>query len=567
MCYSPLLMRSNALSTNVGYRSFNFVSCGDCFQCRTQKATSFYVRATKEMQLYNDPKCMILFVLLTYNEEFLPRVSNDTLAYVGDSMSKDVMCKNILGDSVDMNDNVIKKHRLSKNCPWDDQSGALCNVDFKPLPCFNYLDIDKFFKKLRSRFLKHLGYLPIFSYFLVAENGDTKQRPHYHMMFYINLPKSFYFLCRSIIIDSWTEKVHCPHFVPYVNKDGSFKRLHRDGTPYGYVCKTISKSRGLVFFDDQDGKQFVDPNDPKVSRYLSQYLTTDPYFQSVHHDNLKQLSPRNQRLYIKKFGSFRLTSQFFGISALWDKSLNVSTGKIVVNKGCDHSVDLPIYYYRYVYYTKNEKTQRYERNSNYTKLLVNRIPERYSNLLKSFSRFYDHIKTAKLHPQMFSVYQNYVCQGLSDVNESLFNHSCTALSPYELCDILLKSVDSISYQQLLGYYLLLFTVRKDVQNSMSYIAFECLDYTFLHLDDKEFVFKALENYYEIQENAPKLGDHPNSDVFDVRFVVYESLCVLFSVWLKFDLVTTNVNKFNDWNKKAKSLGKAKYLARPHALAI
>ena len=277
MCYQPLLMPSNARYKNVGYRTFNFVPCQHCFQCRTQKATSYYVRAFHEFKLYNDVNCMILFVLLTYKEEFLPRVSNDTLEYVGDLISYD-------------DDTLIPvKHRVSKNSPWEDQFGTLCNVDFKPLPTFSTDDIDKFFKKIRSRLKKHLGYSPNISYFLVAENGDKRQRPHYHILFYIDLPKSFYYLVKSIIIDSWSVRLKQSHFVPYLNKDGSYKKLKKNGEPYGFMAKTTSVSRGLVMFNEDKGKQFVDPNDPHVARYLSQYLTTDPYFQHVNAQNRGQL--------------------------------------------------------------------------------------------------------------------------------------------------------------------------------------------------------------------------------------------------------------------------------------
>lgn len=552
MCYSPVLMRSNALLNNIGYRTFNFVPCGNCFQCRTQKATSYYVRAAKELQLYNDPHCMVLMVLLTYNEKYLPRVSNDSLDYIGD-LSVDPSCPQII------------KHKVSKNCPWDDQSGNLCYVDFKPVPCFDISHIDKFFKKLRARFIKHLKYVPIMSYFLVAENGDKRQRPHYHMLLFIDLPKSFFYLCKTLIRDSWSVREKCKIFVPYTDKFGNFRKLKRNGQPYGYYRTTQSVPLGHVFFDEEDGKQFVDPNDPHVSRYLSQYLTTDPYFETLHHENLRQLSPRNQKIYTKKFGTFRLTSHYFGISALWDNSVNVQTAKVVPTVASDHSVDLPNYYYRYVYYTFDENEKKYIRNSNYTHMLDARISERYANLCKSFSRFFDHMKKGQLHPRIYDIYDTYLAQGITTYKT--YDHGYVSFGLPSVSELVSLLANEISYTDLVGYYLLLFCVNKYKYDSKSYLPLEDVDYTFSHLSDRDFVFESLRDFYKLQESAHTLGDVESCIISDARFVPYESLCVLFSIWIKFDLVVTNENKFKDWNKKAESLGKTKYLARPHALAL
>lgn len=557
MCYQPLLMPSNARYKNVGYRTFNFVPCQHCFQCRTQKATSYYVRAFHEFKLYNDANCMILFVLLTYKEEFLPRVSNDSLEYVGD----------LTQFGADLY--LPVKHRVSKNSPWDDQSGTLCNVDFKPLPTFSVDDIDKFFKKIRSRLKKHLGYIPNISYFLVAENGDKHQRPHYHILFYIDLPKSFYYLVKSIIIDSWSVRLKVPHFVPYLNKDGSYKKLKKNGEPYGYMAKTTSFSRGLVMFNEDKGMQFVDPNDPHIARYLSQYLTTDPYFETLHYDNLVQLSSKNQRIYTKKFGSFRLCSQFFGISALWDNSINKDTAKINSGDCSGHQIDLPFYYYRYIYYSKDD-TGRFVRNANYTNLLINRIDARYEQLKLSFARFYSHIRCGLIHPDIYKVYENYVSFGLSRYTSICRGAKTDCRHFYKDIEKELPFlIQRISYTQLLGYYLILFCVHKKIYEnenySLTYMGSEYLDYTFKHLDDKEFITSSLAEFYKLQQKAPFIGDDDCTNTFDLRCVDSESLCILFSVWLKFDLVSTNNNKFEDWNKKARSLGKAKYLARPHAL--
>lgn len=549
MCYSPRLMPSNARYRNIGYKMFNYVPCGECFQCRTRKANAYYVRAFKEFQLYNDPNCLIMFICLTYKEQFLPRVSNDSLDYIADYVHNEL----------DHNQLILVKHRASKNCPWEDQKGTLCNVDFKPLPTFSVDDIHKFFKKLRSRFQKHLCYVPNISYFLVAENGDKKQRPHYHILLFIDLRPSFYYLCKSIVLDSWTVKLNIPHFVPYLNKDGSYKRVKRNGQPYGYTCKTTSVMRGRVFFDEEDGKHIVDPNNPKVSRYLSQYLTTDPYFDTIHHDNLRQLSPRNQKIYRRKFGTFRLCSQFFGFSALWDGSVNKDTAKILLNDCSGHSLDLPRYYYRYIYYSKDD-TGRFVRNANYTKLLINKSNERYEALKINFARFYSHIRTGLLHSSMFAVYENQVSQGLlgypavyKNVNISLFQ----------------TLAKEFTYTELLGYYLILFCVHKKKSQhenySLPYLASDYLPYTFNHLGDKEYILECMADFYKFQEKAPFIGDDSSTDYFDLRCVSADSLCILFSVWLKFDMVAVNDNKFKDWNEKAKSLGKTKYFARPHAI--
>lgn len=566
MCYSPVLMRSNARYKNLGYKTFNFVPCGECFQCRSQKAESYFIRAFNEFQLYNDPNCIIMFVLLTYNERFLPRVSNDVLDYVGDGDSSEKFhyrlnwnysCNGYWYDQID--DPVkVKKRRVSKNCPWDDQLGDLCNVDFKPLPTFSTDDVDKFFKKIRSGFIRHLGYVPNISYLLVAENGDKRQRPHYHLILLIDLRKSFYHLIKSIVINAWTCRVQEEHFVPYLNKDGSYKRVHRDGSPYGYLCKTKTYPRGLVMFDEDHGRNIIDPNDPHVARYLSQYVTTDPYFDSLHAENLMQLSSVNQRIYRKKFGPFRLTSQFFGISALWNNSVNLDTGKIFINDSCGYTRDLPLYYYRYTYFSK-DSSGRFVRNSNYTKLLLNRMNDRYEKMLLEFRRFMYHYEHDLFHPHMYDVYQNYV-------NLGMCKHTIPDYMFYY------HDID-ITAERLLGYYLIYFLVPKYSTHGnfekcpLPYLDRCHYDSTFKMLDNKQYVLDRLSDLIEYQESASLIGDDKliNDDILYQPMRVYDSFCIMFSVWLKFDLVSVNINKFNDWNEKAKSLGKAKYLARPHAL--
>lgn len=566
MCYSPVLMKSNARYKNLGYKTFNFVPCGECFQCRSQKAESYFIRAFNEFQLYNDPNCIIMFVLLTYNDRFLPRVSNDTLEYVSDydnsekfhyRLNWDYSRNGFKYDIIDDPDTTVK-HRVSKYCPWDDQSGELCNVHFDSLPTFSTDDIDKFFKKIRSGFIRHLGYVPNISYILVAENGDKRQRPHYHLILLIDLKKSFFQLIKSIVINAWTCKVFEKNFVPYLNKDGSFKKLHKDGSPYGYWRNTKSYMRGLVMFNEEKGKQIVDPNDPHVARYLSQYVTTDPYFDSVHKSNLSQLNERNKHIYRKKFGPFRLTSQYFGISALWNNSVNLDTGKIFISDCGGYSRQLPVYYYRYTYFSK-DSSGRYVRNSNYTRLLKNRINDRYEHLLVEFRRFMYHFEHDYFHIDMYKAYENYV-------NSRMCKSAVPDFKFYYL------DVD-VSAETLLGYYLIYFCVNKYSSYGnfeicpLPYLDRSHFDSTFKMLDNKQYVCDRLSDFIEYQEKASLIGDDPhiNDDLVDNRMRVYDSFCIMFSVWLKFDLVSVNDNKFKDWNEKAKSLGKAKYLARPHAL--
>ena len=304
MCYSPLFIQNNSTRKVYGYKPYMFVPCGHCFACRSARSQSYFLRCAYEMRSYR-PNSLVLFVLLTYNEFMLPHVTPDQM----DDFST-IGCKG----------------RVSKNASFEYQGLDPESIYSLPedlqlykLPCFQIKHIDLFFKKLRYRLFKVFGYKVRISYFLVAENGDEKKRPHYHIILFFDLEMNDYNfnICKALVTDSWSKRMSCaPYLCHRKNKDGNYM-YYKNGKPKTYSKCTRDVPFGYVMFDEENGKQFVKLQDiNKTASYLSQYLVQDPYFEDVHRSNLDQLSPRNKRIYIKRFGNFRLTSKFFGVTSV-----------------------------------------------------------------------------------------------------------------------------------------------------------------------------------------------------------------------------------------------------------
>lgn len=620
MCYNSQLIRSNANRLTYGNRPFMFVPCGHCFACRSARSDSYYLRTVNEMMSYR-PDILALFVLLTYDEFNLPRISED--------------------DFCDVTDDLYNlKPRLSKNSPFEYQDDGVldsdsfgseprCNylpldqIKVHHLPCFDVSHIDLFFKHLRAYLKKQYGFIPRISYFLVAENGDKKKRPHYHIILLIDIPRysgnvDNLPIVRRMIQCSWSVR----RFVePYEcqRKDKNGKLLfYRDGRPKTYLRTTKMVCLGMTSLGKKGSPETIDMNNPNnVSRYISDYLVNDPYFEDVHKPNLDQLSPRNKKIYIKKFGTFRLTSQFYGISALDRLSENDILNCQVRVTGIDHPYPMPQYYQRYVYENKityqdgfehskyyhkytgsspyrscvactpyHGYGQRYlpitqnvqkitpvyrsiiDKNENWKRMKKHKFRELYASLLSSFGDFYAWLinDSSQLHPT--SLYFEYLTS--SEAFKDL--HSRCRCSDSRWFQPTLSSLrlwsKLISPRKLLGYYLILFnfyTYDKDQDPFSTPKALFNVNYTREHLDDEDFIRQCYEDFIDktaISHYLDKKVDSRSRSLDTWQFR-YEYLCICFQSYQHFRLFVTNENKVADWNETAKSLGKAKFVIQPH----
>lgn len=138
MCISPITLRNpNYESSSRGfYRPRYFsVPCGHCPDCARKKQNDYYVRAVFQSASCESGRAM--FVTLTYNDEFLPRI-----------------------------------------CPVDVESGEITLTDRSSVaPC----DVTNFFKRLRF-YLN--GENRKISYMGCTEYGGLKGRPHMHFLIF-----------------------------------------------------------------------------------------------------------------------------------------------------------------------------------------------------------------------------------------------------------------------------------------------------------------------------------------------------------------------------------------------
>ena len=620
MCYNSILIKSNANRLTYGNRPYMFVPCNKCFACRSARSDSYYIRTVNEMKSFNKD-VLALFVLLTYNEELLPRIKEDDFCDVTEDLY-----------------NV--KSRLSKNSPFEIQDdGIIPSSDFNEekcyylpldqikvhhLPCFDVSHIDLFFKHLRSYLKRHFGYVPKISYFLVAENGDRYKRPHYHIILFIDVPHYSKGIdnvpvLRRIIQCSWAVRQYVqPYECHRKDKDGKFM-YYKDGRPKTYLRTTKMVSLGMTSLGKPGSPQFIDMSDMNaVSRYLSEYLVNDPYFEDVHKANLDQLSPRNKKIYYKKFGPFRLTSQFYGISALERLTDNDILNCIVRLDGKDHPYPMPTYYQRYVYerkityqigydhekfyhkYSRKKSPYRshiaytpyrgygirylplsqnvekitpiyrtiIDKNENWKLMKKHKFTELYSSLLSSFGDFRAWLlnDSSDFGPSAF--YFEYLMSQPA-FNDLLFRCRCQDSRWYQpnLKSLRLWS-QLISPRKLLGYYLVLFnfyTYDKEKDPFTTPKALYNINYTREHLDDDDFIRSCYEDFIDQSARSHYLDREvdANSRKLDTWQFRYEYLCICFQSYQHFRLFKTNENKVADWNDKAKSLGKAKFIIQPH----
>lgn len=121
-----------------GYDEF-ILPCGDCIECRKNKALDWSSRALMEMQSYSPKE--VHFITLTYNDENLPMV------------------------------------------PIEFEMGMEFEPDLdglpEAMPTLSVRDVQLFFKRLRKSFPS-----ADIRYLICGEYGPSTARPHYHMILY-----------------------------------------------------------------------------------------------------------------------------------------------------------------------------------------------------------------------------------------------------------------------------------------------------------------------------------------------------------------------------------------------
>lgn len=141
MCFNPYMLHGSSYVGKGGM----LVPCGKCIQCKKRRAAAWSFRLLQEDRIARTSS----FVTLTYDDDHLPRLSND-----------DSTCK----------------------CRYRGDYKDLILQDVEPLPTLCRCDVQKFLKRLRKKQFGN-GRSDI-RYYFCGEYGTNTKRPHYHAIMF-----------------------------------------------------------------------------------------------------------------------------------------------------------------------------------------------------------------------------------------------------------------------------------------------------------------------------------------------------------------------------------------------
>ena len=238
-----------------GAKLYNIVPCGKCYQCQCARQEDWFVRCFFEWQ--NSHNCTY-FYTLTYNEENLP-------LYHG-------------------------------------------------YRCFDKHEVQNFFKRLRKYLAK---YSITFKYLISCEFGELYKRPHYHVLFFLNMPISPIVL-RKVINIAWGHGFCVPgdnlglvdsskgikYVTKYITKDDSFVLLYEKKFARMLLFHWYKKylNEVTIYQKPPKGKLYFDTSEYLMNNAPTYMVTWNNYFMAAKRD-FDQKMP------------FHLQSSGLGISA------------------------------------------------------------------------------------------------------------------------------------------------------------------------------------------------------------------------------------------------------------
>ena len=245
------------------------VDCGKCPTCLQKKAVH---RVNRIRNNYADGQ-LVVFVTLTYRNECVPYVFRkdfqNGLPYI--KVHRNSSCRyNRVGRGssyrqalsfcyrrVVLDEFYFREYFEQLDSDYVDYLSDL--RDLKDYPgrigvCY-YPDLQDFYKRLRQNLKRHYNYDGIFTTYNCSEYGGKTQRPHFHLLLFID-PKDWE-IFRSAIDESWpfNDKRRCPLYIDvardaasyvssYVNCSSSLSKVLQ--TPCFRQKHSYSKGFGLA---------------------------------------------------------------------------------------------------------------------------------------------------------------------------------------------------------------------------------------------------------------------------------------------------------------------------------
>ena len=255
MCLSPITIknRSKYFNLNTLHKAVMTLPCGHCAECEAAKKNEYYVRSYYQSRECLDHFGWILSETLTYHDDYLPMFSK---------MVPDSVMKNMPEAFVDFPVFSYMDFRLFiVQLREELYRDTVKSIKYE-LGWNGDREHSKYYERLAKKEYKHrYGKMQRFKYFMAAEYGEKRHRPHYHVEFFVydNTIDPIYF---SKLIHKCWGKGRCDGFCEY----GA-----------NYVLKN------KVFFAGQAESESLRGH----LNYISKYLVKDSKFENTIRKRLK----------------------------------------------------------------------------------------------------------------------------------------------------------------------------------------------------------------------------------------------------------------------------------------
>lgn len=258
MCYRPIRIRTKRLFPRTGIdKSYMYVPCGHCPQCRQQSISDWYVRLSYESDYYRSIGGAVYFVTCTFNNYSVPRFDYSR-----------VKCLSEYNCDIDL------------SC-YDGQL------------CFGKDDVQQFINHLRALLVEE-GIKDGVKYFLVSELGtdaNKTHRPHYHIVFFLPVPiDNSHFL--GLVNYAWSDRIKIEDYPEFrvdsyeLNKQFCYGYYYQNKYVIvrpnnGCAGVTYAKRRGFCNYSkDNNGVSRPRLLGNLGLKYLLKYLYKDDLFMS-----------------------------------------------------------------------------------------------------------------------------------------------------------------------------------------------------------------------------------------------------------------------------------------------
>lgn len=480
MCTSPLHIKNPAIHLRFYDPKFIDVPCGQCLECQQSKQRDWTVRALAHIRKYHRLGFQVFYYTLTYNDEHLPLVP----------------------------------------CIVD---------DVKVLkPCFSKKDVQKFLCSLRTYLSRK--YSLTFTYFVVSEYGHLHNRPHYHILFFIDGcidPREF----KKIVTLYWSFKETI--------------KVRKTGSLNGFVNSVRYHSLGFVKPGNHLG--LVSPGSEFPVFYCVKYLCKDfdenyDYVQFLLNHFDRSLLDSDSFLSEYTLKPFHLQSCGFGLSILDDENFDKDSmtykyfdchedddsKHLIVSVPVPRYISLHFHYDKYI--NKNGNVS-YRLNDIGKAYKISKISEKIEDFKKKIFDFdlYD-FSVASVNPYLFTFLQKFHGLCFSDIIKSICG-----------------SIDFLAEYNLLYKFRSTFGLAHNVVSDMeiflsSDFPFDPVDYSLCIDKNCDFalslinVFSSCVKYHSYVDRTEKfnisqrLKSSTSSDLKLVKIVDYPTYC---STKLKF----------------------------------